>query len=110
MREYGGLNPGELKRRIQIERDTITRVNGVETKTSAVFATVWAKAEASNGRELLQGQQIASDVNWVFTLRYRTDLLPQDRVVYLGKRMEIRAFLPDESKRESLVLLCESRS
>jgi len=103
------FNPGELRRRIQIERDTITRVNGAEVKTPGVYTTTWAKAECSSGKELLQGQQIASDVTWVFTLRYRTDLLPQDRVYYQGERMEIRAIVPDDLNRDSVVLLCESR-
>ena len=104
------FNPGELKRKISLERDTLTRVDGAEVKTPTTYAAnVWAKAEALSGRELLAAQQIESSVNWRFTVRYRTDILPRDRVVYNGKHMEIRVILPDEDLRDFVWLLCEAR-
>lgn len=103
------INAGELNTPIQLERDIVTREKGVEKKTPEVYATAWAKPEALSGRELIAAQQLAASVNWRFTIRYREDVRPQHRVVMDGRRMEIRAVLPELQKRMLVTLLCEAK-
>jgi SPP1 family predicted phage head-tail adaptor len=101
------IRSGQLKATISLERDTLTRVSGVETRTPAVYATVRAKAEPLSGREYWAAQEVNSETNWKFTLRYRTDVLSTDRVIYRGIRYEIQDVIPDEQKRTKLLLMCK---
>lgn len=104
------LSAGELTARIRIERIPMTRQSGIEKRgTPVVLATVWAKPEALSGREMWKAQQVNSAVEWRFILRYRTDVRPQDELVYGRRRMEILAVLPDEQCHDSVVLLCRSK-
>lgn len=104
------LNAGELTARIKLERDQVIQESGAEKRTPTVYATIWAKAEALSGREAWRAQQVNSSVNWRFTTYYRTDVRPNDRIIYRGRRMEIRAVLPDEQCRDSVALLCEAKN
>jgi SPP1 family predicted phage head-tail adaptor len=101
------LSAGDLTARIALERDEITLVSGREVRAPYSYCRPWAKPEALSGREAWKAQQVDSSVNWRFVIRYRTDVKPSDRVVYRGKTMEIRAVLPDEERRDAVVLLCE---
>lgn len=104
------FNAGELTARISLERDETTFSSGAEQRAPLPYAQAWAKPEPLSGREIWKAQQVHPSVNWRFTLRYRTDVKPSHRVVYRGRKMEIRAVLPDESCRDSVVLLCEAKN
>lgn len=109
------LNPGILNRRVDLERDRITRVAGEEVKTPEVYATVWASIEYLSGNEAWRAHQIDATVNVRGVIRYRTDVQPAHRVAYqigpvLGGRrvrLEIKSVIPDEVRRESVTLECK---
>lgn len=99
---------GQFKVRITLWRDPIHRVNGAEVKGAPVaYATPWSTPPVYvSGGERWRGHQVHAEANVVFTLRYRTDILTSDRVVYRGKEFEIKAVKPDEEKRETVTLEC----
>jgi SPP1 family predicted phage head-tail adaptor len=99
------ISAGEFNALISIERDAVTRVGGAEFRTAEIYAqSIWAAARPVSGREYLQQQQAGSEVTWRFTLRYRSDILATDRVVWKGARYEIQAVLPDERAGEVVLM------
>jgi SPP1 family predicted phage head-tail adaptor len=101
------LNAGDLNRVVDLESDSITRTKGVESKTATVYAErVYAKVEPLSGSEFWTSQQINSQINWKVTLRYRTDIRAQHRIIYGTRRLEILAVLPDEDRRDFVRLMC----
>lgn len=109
------LNPGTLNRRVDLERDRVTHVAGVEVKTPEVYATVWASVVYLSGNEAWKAHQIDATVNTRVEMRYRTDVQPAHRVAYwigptLGGRrvrFEIKSVIPDEVRREFVTLECK---
>lgn len=102
------LTAGELTNKIDLERDVVSRLRGVESRAPQTYASgVWAKAEPLSGREYWNSQQVASEISWKFTIRYRADVLVSDRVVFGGKKYEIKAVQPDTAHRDSVILMCK---
>ena len=102
------MDAGSLRCRLQLECDDLSYVNGGEVRTPRVYATVWAEPEATGGGESWRGQAVASQSNYRFTIRYRTDVKPQHRVIFRGRRMEIVSVNPDEMRHSKLVLECKT--
>lgn len=107
----GGLiaiDAGDLHDRVQIERDTITRVKGVEVRTPFIYATRWANVDFLSGSEIWKAQQVNPDVNVRITMRYCTDLLPSDRIIHDGKKLEIKSITPEQQRKTQIVLECKT--
>jgi SPP1 family predicted phage head-tail adaptor len=91
---------------VTIQRDTLTYVKGVETRTPADYATAWASVQPLSGSEYWRAQQVSSRISWKVRLDYREDLLQSDRIIYGTKRLEIVAVLSDRATWET-VLMCQ---
>lgn len=101
------MDAGSLIHAVDLERDTITRESGAEVRTPATYAAkVPARVEFLSGNEYYRAQSLVSQCNVRVVLRYRTDVLPSDRVIYKGKRYEIRAAMPDEATLQTITLEC----
>ena len=88
------MNPGDLRETISLERDVVTRVNGVEVRVKQVYGTCRAKVDFLSGNELFKANAVNTDVNVRVLVRYRTDVLTAHRVLYDGKSLEIKAVIP----------------
>ena len=88
------MDPGELRETIRLERDVVTRVNGVEARVKEVYATCKARVDYLSGNERFQANAVNTDTNVRILLRYRTDVLTAHRVLYDGKSLEIKAVIP----------------
>lgn len=104
------LPAGVLKHRVTFRRIPVTRVKSAEVKGEPNDYAVRVPAQVTflSGGELYRAQQNNSSVNVRIVLRYRTDVLPTDQVVYGSRVMEIKAVIPDEDRREKLTLECVS--
>jgi len=102
------INAGDLDRRVDLVSIAETRVKGVVTaKTETTYAAgVYASVQPISGREFFASQQVNSQVTWRVTIRYRTDVAAQHRVVYGTRTFEIVFVQPDEGRKESLTLMC----
>jgi SPP1 family predicted phage head-tail adaptor len=84
--------PGELHQRITIMRDTHASDGcGGSLVTPVAFATLWAKAIPMSGRERSEQGRLAAVGAYVFVIRWRTDLLASDYVLWQGVRFNIRS-------------------
>jgi SPP1 family predicted phage head-tail adaptor len=89
------IGAGELDRRIDLQSATITNdANYNEpVKSWSTYATVWAKMEHHTARgEWSEGAVSAREYaqfGLFFTIRYRSDVLPEHRIVFEGDNYEL---------------------
>src|ERR1041385_106494 len=96
----GAIDPGRLRHRVDLERDDLTFIRGAEVRTPVVYArNLPARAESGGGREEERGQAEASIASWTVLIRYRSDTSPIHRVVFRGKKMEIKSITEDARQR-----------
>lgn len=81
------LAAGKLSHRIELQAPTESlggQFNDVQTAW-ATQATVWAAKEPLSGRELLQAQQVQSEISVRFRIRHRADVTAKWRVLHAGR-------------------------
>ena len=107
------MNPGELNRRIEIQKDSShgeTNENGYAVETWVAVARPWAGVEAVSGAEKMSGGGLIAKASFKFRIRYRPGVTAQNRVLYAGKPMNI-VFVDDERQAHKYqVLYCEVRA
>lgn len=80
---------------------------GAPAATDAVIAQVWARVGSPSGRELKQGEQLRSEVDFAITIAKRTDLKANQQVVLPnGDVLEVLAFLNSDDDPRYSKLLC----
>ena len=109
------LGAGALKKRITIQTATqaATTSSASGTGTWADTMTVWAAIWPQKARELLQAQQVVSEVTHRVRIRFRAGVNTAQRVKYFDHRADatryfkIRSALNWEEKNMWLDLMCE---
>lgn len=103
------MKAGELDVRISIETPTVTRDDsGGPVHTWALFAEVYAKLTPLRGRELVAAAQVMPDAEMKFTIRYRTGITEQHRIVHEEKNYDI-GHIAMIGRRQGLELLTKVR-
>ena len=103
------MGAGKYRHRITIQQLTTSKGSlGGVVKTWSTFATVRAQVLALSGREFWQSKQVNADTTHKVTIRYLSGVLPTMRIVFDGRILEIESIIPDERKRE-MVLMCVDR-
>lgn len=86
---------GDLRYRVRIqERTLVDDGAGVPLESWSDLATVWANVQAPSGTEGPAGTETTSEVRYIVTIRDRSDVKPEMRVVWNGQPMRIVALLP----------------
>ncbi len=69
---------------------------------------VWAKVLPLTARNTLGGTERESEITYRVIIRYRTDVLPNDEIIWRGKRLTLQSPPYDgESRRKWLVMDCK---
>jgi SPP1 family predicted phage head-tail adaptor len=100
---------GELRERIRIDTPSaITRdsIGGI-VEGWTVLATVWAKVAPMSAGEQYRRQQIQASASWRVTIRYRSDVKAQNRVVWQGRTFEVKGVTSPDLHKRFLELACE---
>jgi SPP1 family predicted phage head-tail adaptor len=98
---------GRLRHRVTIQAETATAdAGGGYAATWADVATVWARIEAMAGRELVLGGVIRGDASHRVTMRYRSGVSPDSRLVYDGRVFDVLSVANTEERDEVLTLMC----
>lgn len=101
------LNAGDLVHLIEIWRSVIDRnPDRSERRRDVCHATVNAAGGPISGHEYWRSQQVNSQVDYRWVVRFRDDLLPSDWIKFQGRKMEIIALKPDWTHRDSIEILC----
>ena len=96
---------GQLSNRITIQAPTTTQdAAGQPMRTWATLAgpvVLPAKVESVAGGETIRGRQVSAVAQVMFTIRYRSDITTQMRVLWDGRTLNIvRASDPYGDRRE----------
>jgi len=108
---------GKLNKEITIQEivETVDAGGGtVATWTNlATDAVVWASIDNftglknPTGRDIYRQRQIQNELTYKFTIRNRTDLTSDMRIVYNGKNFNIRTILENENLGEFMEIFAE---
>lgn len=81
---------GSLTDRVKLfRRDVSTEDEGGEITTYVPLATVWARVRTLSARQTETADGRGVSITHSAVLRYRSDLLPGDRLVYVGRNLEV---------------------
>lgn len=88
---------GRLKHRVTLQsKGTPTRdAMGGEVITWTDVATVWAEVRALSGRALIAAQQAQNEVTTAITMRMRSDIQPDWRILHGTDIYTIHAIITD---------------
>lgn len=88
---------GKMRETLALQRNTLATDTGTGFKSAgwATYATVAGEyLEPPTGAEAWEGAAVTAELPAAFRIRYRTDVVPKDRVVWKGQTLEIRAVIP----------------
>lgn len=102
-----GLQAGEFDQRVTIQQKSVARAaNGEEIITWSDVAQVWAKVEPIRGNELFAAAQMQDVSDHRVTIRYRTGIVREMRVVWRGDPLDIVSVVDVKAARVNLELMC----
>jgi SPP1 family predicted phage head-tail adaptor len=96
------VRAGELRHRVVIQKKPTTVARngfGEEVIAWQVLATTWARVETLSGGEAIEQARAGATLTHRVTMRYQRNVVPEMRVVWDERTLEIHAVVPDERKR-----------
>ncbi len=103
------VSSGRLDQRITIQQKTVVRgALGGHDDTWATLATVWAETTDMTGREIFNAKAMGSAATQLITIRYRTDVHADMRIIFSNGSMARIEWIRHVSRREYMELYCLS--
>lgn len=100
------MRAGPLDRRVTLQRPTeVQDAAGAVTLTWADEATVWAGRRDIRAREYVAADTTLADTEAVFTIRWRSDVMPRWRLLE-GARIYDITGTAELGRRDGLELRC----
>lgn len=103
-----GIAIGEMRERVTLQspQRTPDGAGGADiTWTSG--ASVWAKVEERHGQERLAGERLAAEATFALTIRYRSGITTEMRVLWKGRELNIASLRDPDGRKRFLELDCE---
>lgn len=101
---------GRLRHRVYLQAQTTEYdALGRQSRGAANWTTVarlWAEVRELSGRESELAKQIKAEASHAVTIRHRPGVTSEQRLLFRGKPLEIKAVLDDDSTQRELLLLC----
>ncbi|WP_421863767.1 phage head closure protein [Parvibaculum sp.] len=106
-----GIAIGEMRERVTLQSPSRTPdgAGGAEV-TWTNSAPVWAKVEDRGGSERLAGERLAAGTKLRLTIRYRSGITTEMRVLWNERALNIRAVGDPDGRKRFLVLDCEEET
>lgn len=102
---------GALRRRIRIETPVYAGDGGGGAVAGwSELATVWASVAEKPGREGLQEDRPRADKLYEVTLRYRSDVTAEARLIFEGRALQILTLRDLDGRKCWLIADCRSES
>lgn len=103
------MQAGKLRHQVTIQ-EPVNDQNpdtGAVNKTWRDIATVWAEVSPLSAREFIAAQASQGEITTRITIRFRTGITRQNRILFREEIYNIEGVLPDQkSGREYLTLPC----
>ncbi len=103
------VSSGRLDQRITIQQKTVVRgALGGHDETWSTLATVWAETTDLTGHEIFNAKAMGSAATQLITIRYRTDVRADMRVIFSDGSMARIEWIRRVTRREFMELYCLS--
>ena len=99
------MNPGELNRRIVIQRNAVTTDDSANIiETWSTYATVWAAKRGLSGREYYAASAVQAETDVVYTIRYSATAagITAGMQIVDGATYNIKSVIDKDGRREWL--------
>ncbi len=95
----------QLQHRVTLQRQqTITNEWGETETVWMTYAEPFARVDPLIGREYFAAAQVNAEQSVKFTLRYRNDIQPSDRLTYNGAEFDVQSAIDVGGRhRETLI-------
>lgn len=104
------IRAGLLDRRVRIDRLHVERDDvGQPVERWSLVAEVWARVEPLGGREGFGQQQFVATGDVRFTIRWRDDVTPLERITYGAREYDVVS-VAEEGRREALLIVGRCRT
>lgn len=102
------LAAGDLREQVAIRAVTRTGIEGGGwTEAEGTVATVWARVEPLQGRELSQFMQAGMAAPIRFTIRYQTGIAGATRILWSGRTFNVTSVTDTDARHVELVILAD---
>jgi SPP1 family predicted phage head-tail adaptor len=106
--DFFAIDAGKLRRRIQIQANTVTQSDlGQPVDSFATVATRWASIVPASGQAFAATDQVRNDTTHKVILRYYPGLTPRHRIVYGSRVFNILSVLDEEEMHVQHTLLVQ---
>ncbi len=103
------VSSGRLDQRITLQHKTVVRGSlGGHAETWSTLATVWAETLDMSGHEIFNAKAIGSGATQLITIRYRSDVHADMRVIFADGSMARIEWIRRVTRREFMELYCLS--
>lgn len=98
------ISAGEMDRLIQLQHGTATSdpQSNEPIRTFATYATIWAKMEFLRSTEGEAAAREYADYGLFFTVRFRSDIDAEDRIVFESENYQIIGRPREIGRRQGL--------
>lgn len=105
------IDTGRMRHRVTLEAE-VTAPNpfGEQVPSWQAEAVVWASVEPLSGREVLQADQLQSQVTHRVWIRWRQGVEANKRFRHRGRALNILSVHDRDERRELLECLCVEQS
>ena len=102
------MSAGRLRERLIIQSESSTPDGGGGYAVSWVnVVTAWGSVKPQRGGESLDAMQVRDTVLYDVTIRYRTGVIPKQRIAWGSRIFNIRAVMNKDERERYLTLVCE---
>lgn len=109
-RPQRGFRVGAMRERVDVQSLTISVSDAGDRSESwaDTFSCEPASIDPVSGGETLRGRQVEAGINVIFTVRYRSEYVPEMRVAYNSTNYGIVYVRPVEGGRRYIELFCKA--
>lgn len=96
-----------LTKRVELQRNSPAIVDHEEVDRWQTYAEAWAKKLDPKGDEVVSALQTRTVMTVVFRIYSRPDVTPKHRVLFEGRKFDIKAVTERDDRGRWMLLHCE---
>lgn len=101
------LKAGKLRKRVEIQKQVVTRTNGENVLSYVTISQRWAGFRPLSGREYIQSQQVQGEADTEITIRYFAGLTTTHRIKWGNRIFDIVNIPNTDERNVEMKLLCK---
>ena len=99
---------GKRRNLVKLQKAIVTTDEyGDGLTTYQTIATAWVSIKSLSGRELINAQQVSSEVTHEITAFFNQQISPRDRVLFGSREFNIESKANPDQREKDMVLICK---